>query len=35
MNVGIDVEEISRFSKMDYKEHSNFYKKIFLPDEIE
>jgi len=35
MNIGVDVEEISRFSKMNYKEHLNFYKKIFSHDEIE
>ncbi len=34
MNIGVDVEDISRFSKMNYNEHTNFYKKIFLSDEI-
>ena len=34
MNIGVDVEEISRFTKMSYKEHTNFYKKIFLSNEI-
>lgn len=32
--IGVDVEEISRFSKKKYKNNENFYKKIFLPNEI-
>ena len=34
MNIGIDIEEISRFTKIKYKEHQNFYEKIFSLNEI-
>lgn len=34
MNVGVDIEEISRFTKIKYDKHPNFYEKIFTPNEI-
>jgi len=34
MSIGIDIEEISRFTDMKYDEHLNFYEKIFFPNEI-
>jgi holo-[acyl-carrier protein] synthase len=33
-SVGVDMEEISRFSKSKYNEKQSFYKKIFSPGEI-
>jgi len=33
-NVGIDIEEINRFSKKKFEENLNFYKKIFTKNEI-
>ena len=35
MNVGIDIEEISRFTKLKYEKHRNFYEKIFSQNEID
>ena len=35
MNIGIDIEEISRFSKKKYEENKIFYKKIFSLNEID
>ena len=32
--IGIDIEEISRFSKKDFFNHKSFYKKIFTEKEI-
>ena len=34
MEVGIDIEKISRFSKLKFENHERFYKKIFTEDEI-
>ena len=34
MSIGIDIEEISRFSKLKYEKHKKFYKKIFTTKEI-
>lgn len=34
-SIGIDIEEISRFSKKKYEHTRSFYKKIFTKDEIE
>lgn len=33
-SVGIDIEEISRFSRIKYEKRRSFYKKIFSDDEI-
>lgn len=33
-NIGIDIEEIERFSKMPYEQKKSFYEKIFSYDEI-
>ncbi len=33
-NVGIDIEEINRFSKKRFEENLNFYKRIFTKNEI-
>ena len=32
--IGIDIEEISRFTKIQYKNKKSFYKRIFTEDEI-
>lgn len=32
--IGIDVEDISRFEKIDYNKKKNFYEKIFTDEEI-
>jgi len=34
-NIGIDIEDVSRFEKKDYENHLNFYKKIFTENEIQ
>jgi holo-[acyl-carrier protein] synthase len=34
-SIGIDIEEISRFSKKKFDKNCNFYKKIFTAKEIE
>ena len=33
--VGIDIVEIERFRKKNYKKNKNFYKKIFFQSEID
>ncbi len=33
-NVGIDIEEVERFSNMPYEQKKSFYEKIFSYDEI-
>lgn len=33
-SIGVDIEEISRFSANKYKNRQSFYKKIFTSDEI-
>jgi len=33
-SIGVDIEEISRFSKRGYDTRKEFYDKIFTPDEI-
>lgn len=33
-SIGIDIEEISRFSKLKYEKSKSFYEKIFTPQEI-
>jgi len=35
MNVGIDIEEISRFSSINYSKRKSFYQKIFTRQEID
>ena len=35
INVGIDIVDVSRFKKIPYSKKPSFYKKIFLPTEIE
>lgn len=34
MNLGVDIEEIDRFSKNKYEYRKTFYEKIFTPNEI-
>jgi len=34
VSIGIDMEEISSFSKRKYNTRKKFYEKIFTPDEI-
>jgi len=34
-SVGVDIEEIERFRKLDFKNNQHFYEKIFTKDEIE
>ncbi len=34
MKIGIDIEKISRFSKLKFEKNERFYKKIFTPLEI-
>ena len=34
-SIGVDIEEISRFSKNKYKKRKSFYEKIFTPKEID
>ncbi len=33
--IGIDIVDIEKFEKISYLEKSSFYKKLFLPSEIE
>lgn len=33
-SIGVDIEEISRFSKNKYDDKKSFYKKIFTTEEI-
>ncbi len=33
--IGIDIVDITKFEKNSYLKKSNFYKKIFLPSEIQ
>ncbi len=33
--IGVDIENISRFSKLNYKNRLTFYEKIFTINEIE
>jgi holo-[acyl-carrier protein] synthase len=33
-NIGIDIEEVERFSNMPYEQKKSFYEKIFSCDEI-
>lgn len=35
MEIGIDIEEISRFSKKKYEQNKSFYEKIFTQKEID
>ena len=35
LKIGVDIEDISRFSKLKYERNKNFYKKIFTKNEIE
>jgi len=35
LKIGVDIEDISRFSKIKYETNKNFYKKIFTKNEIE
>lgn len=35
LSIGIDIEEIERFSKHPIKENRSFYEKLFTPSEIE
>lgn len=35
MNIGIDIEEISRFADKPFVENRSFYERIFTPAEIE
>lgn len=35
INIGVDIEDISRFSKLEYEENKNFYEKIFTDKEID
>jgi len=35
MNVGIDIEEISRFLSINYSKRKSFYQKIFTRKEID
>ena len=35
LNIGVDIVEISKFKKMDYKSHRSFYDRFFTPREIE
>jgi len=34
-SIGIDIEEISRFSKIKFQKRTTFYKKIFTEKEIQ
>ncbi len=34
MKVGIDIEKISKFSKLKFEKHKRFYEKIFTEAEI-
>lgn len=34
LKIGVDVEDISRFSKLKFEKNKNFYKKIFTKNEI-
>ena len=33
-NIGIDIEDVKRFSNMPYEQKKSFYKKIFSDNEI-
>ncbi len=35
LSIGIDIVDINRFKKLDYKKNSKFYKKIFAKSEID
>lgn len=35
LGLGIDIVEINKFKKITYSKKPSFYKKIFLPSEIE
>ena len=35
LGIGIDITDIDQFKKIPYSDKPNFYKKIFLPSEIE
>jgi len=35
LKIGVDIEDISRFSKLKFEQNKNFYKKIFTKNEIE
>ena len=35
INIGVDIEDIERFSKLDVKKNKNFFKKIYTEKEIE
>lgn len=35
IGMGIDIVDVNRFKKIPYKVRSEFYKKIFLPSEID
>jgi holo-[acyl-carrier protein] synthase len=34
-NIGVDIENISRFEEKEYRKNLNFYKKIFTAKEIQ
>mgnify|MGYP000409731222 CR=1 FL=1 len=34
LSIGIDIVDINRFKKLDYKKNSKFYKKIFAESKI-
>ena len=33
-NIGVDIEDIARFKRLDFARHRNFYERIFHKNEI-